>query len=57
MRNIHEETLAELREIAEVGTDHLRKRVRVYTPVSPTKEYRPLEKEAPTLNKYVLAEA
>jgi putative transcriptional regulator len=46
MRNVHDETLAELREIAEIGTDHLRKRVRVYTPVSPVKEYLPHEIKA-----------
>ncbi|MCL2198603.1 MAG: helix-turn-helix domain-containing protein [Defluviitaleaceae bacterium] len=46
MRNVHEETLSELREIAEKGTDHLRKRTRYYTPVSPTKDYQPHEIKA-----------
>ena len=46
MRNVHEETLAELREIAEIGTDHLRKRVRYYTLVSPVKEFKPHEIKA-----------
>jgi putative transcriptional regulator len=46
MRNVYQEVIDELKEINEIGTDHLRKRVRVYTPVSPIKEYQPHEIKA-----------
>jgi putative transcriptional regulator len=46
MRNIYQEVIDEFKEINEIGTDHLRKRVRVYTPVSPVKEYQPHEIKA-----------
>jgi len=46
MNNIYQEVIDEFKEINEIGTDHLRKRVRAYAPVSPPKEYQPHEIKA-----------
>ena len=43
MRNVHDETLEELREISERGIGHLRRRTREYTPVAPVIKYSPQE--------------
>ena len=43
MRNIHDETLAELIEVAEKGIGNLRKRTRTLLPVSPVVHYTPEE--------------
>ena len=39
MSNIHDETLAELREVAEKGVGSLRKRSRTLLPVTPVVHY------------------
>ena len=46
MRNIHDETLAELREVAEKGVGSLRKRTRTLLPVTPVVRYKPEEIKA-----------
>jgi len=46
MASRHDEVLAEFREIAEIGTGHLRKRVYIHAPVHPVKEYQPHEIKA-----------
>ena len=43
MRNIHDETLAELREVAEKGVGKLRKRTRTLLPITPITHYAPEE--------------
>ena len=43
MRNIHDETLAELREVASTGVGNLRKRTRTQLPVAPVTHYSPEE--------------
>ena len=43
MRNVHEETLAELREISEIGIGHLNRRTREYAPIAPIINYSPQE--------------
>ena len=43
MRNIHDETLAELREVASTGVGNLRKRTRTLLPVAPVTHYTPEE--------------
>ena len=43
MRNIHDETLAELREVADIGIGQLRKKTRTLTPISPVVKYSPGE--------------
>ena len=42
----HDEVLDEFREIARIGTDHLRKRVYYHAPVQPVKDYQPHEIKA-----------
>ena len=46
MSSVYQEIIDEFKEINEIGTDHLRKRTRTYTPVSPVKEYKPHEIKA-----------
>ena len=41
MKNIHDETLTELREVAEKGVGDLRKRSRTQIPISPVVHYSP----------------
>ena len=53
MKNIHEETLAELREIVEKGIGHLTKRTREYAPIVPIRDYTAEEiKNLRERNKY-----
>jgi len=46
MKNIHEETLSELREITEIGFRHLRRHTRTRTPIIPIVTYSPQEIKA-----------
>ena len=39
MSSVHDDTLAELKEIAENGIGHLRRRTRTYIPITPIKKY------------------
>lgn len=39
MINVHDDTLTELKEIADKGIGHLRRRIRTYTPIIPIKTY------------------
>ena len=50
MSNIHDETLAELREVADKGIGHLRKRTRTLAPISPVVKYTPEEIKRLRLN-------
>ena len=43
MRNIHDETLTELREVAVKGVGNLRKRTRILMPILPIIHYTPEE--------------
>jgi len=43
MRNVHEETLEELKEISERGISHLRRRTREHRQISPIVTYSPQE--------------
>jgi len=43
MKNVHEETLEELREISRIGVNHLRRRTRKYRPITPIVMYSPHE--------------
>ena len=46
MKNIHDETLAELKEISDKGISHLRRNSRTYTPIIPIKNYSSYEIKA-----------
>jgi len=46
MRNIYQEIIDEFAEVNKTGTNHLRKRARTYTSVSPVKDYSPHEIKA-----------
>ena len=46
MKSVYQEIIDEFTEINSKGTEHLRKRTRIYTPVSPLKEYAPHEIKA-----------
>jgi len=43
MRNVHDETLEELREISKIGIGHLHRRTREYRPLTPIVKYSPQE--------------